>query len=216
MFGQQIWALLQERLFPIPSTATLFNPYASGRSQADLPGGDQIRRENLLSYLGTFRRPPSMMVVGEAFGWRGGRFSGVPFTSEAQLCRQRLPFPGHRSGRQAAPYGESSATIFWRHLAPFHPRFLAWNCIPLHPHKPGRPLSNRTPSRREIDAFAGLLAELLDRVHPRQVVALGRSAERALQQIGIPATYVRHPSHGGAAAFQAGIEALWGTSRPAA
>jgi len=210
-FAQQIWALLQERLFSIPSTATLFNPYAASSCQADLPGGDQIRRENLLNYLGAFRRPPQVLVIGEAFGWRGGRFSGVPFTSEAQLCRQRLPFRGHCSSRQGSPFSESSATIFWRHLARWHPHFLAWNCIPMHPHRPGQPFSNRTPSRREVDAFTGLLAEISDRVKSRQVLALGRTAERTLQRIGIPATYVRHPSHGGAAAFQASIEALWGT-----
>jgi uracil-DNA glycosylase len=76
---------------------------------------------------------------------------------------------------------------------------LLWNLVPTHPHRPDEPSSNRQPTRAEIEGAAGFLAEL---ARGRRVVAVGRLAHARL---GGP--YVRHPSHGGAAAFRAGIAA---------
>jgi len=76
---------------------------------------------------------------------------------------------------------------------------LLWNLVPTHPHRAGEPSSNRPPTRAEIDAAAGFLAALS---HGRRTVAVGRLAHARL---GGP--YVRHPSHGGAAAFRAGLAA---------
>ena len=76
---------------------------------------------------------------------------------------------------------------------------LLWNLVPTHPHRPGEPESNRAPTRGEIDAGRPFLDRL---ARGRRVLAVGRLAERAL---GAP--YVRHPSHGGAAAFRATLAA---------
>ena len=38
--------------------------------------------------------------------------------------------------------------------------------------------------------------------------AIGRVAQRALEAIGVQATYIRHPSHGGKRKFVAGVAAL--------
>jgi len=38
--------------------------------------------------------------------------------------------------------------------------------------------------------------------------AVGRVAQRALEAIGVEATYIRHPSHGGKRDFLAGVAAL--------
>ena len=83
---------------------------------------------------------------------------------------------------------------------------LLWNVVPTHP---GTSSSNRPPTAAEVRAglrFAEWLAE------GRTVVAVGRVAERAL---GVP--YVRHPSHGGARAFESGLVELLGgvVPRPA-
>ena len=71
--------------------------------------------------------------------------------------------------------------------------------MPTHPHRPGEPRSNRPPSRGEIDDAAVFLARLLP---GRRVLAVGRLAHERLG-----GTYIRHPSHGGAAAFHAGLAA---------
>jgi hypothetical protein len=74
---------------------------------------------------------------------------------------------------------------------------LLWNVVPTHPHLPGRPDSNRPPTRAEADEGARFIAEL---AHGRRVVAVGRLAQ---QLLGAP--YVRHPSHGGATGFRDGL-----------
>jgi hypothetical protein len=66
--------------------------------------------------------------------------------------------------------------------------------VPTHP---GTETSNRRPTSAEVRSALPFLAEL---ARGRQVIAVGRLAERVT---GGP--YVRHPSHGGAGAFRAGL-----------
>ena len=165
-----------ERLAAARIGAT-FNFYREGRGAA-------LRRERLVAYLEA-RAPAPYLVVGEAAGYRGARVSGLPFTSERQL-----------SGRGPA---EPTATIVHRVLAELgiEDDVLLWNLVPTHPHRPGRPDSNRAPSRSEIGAAAPFIAEL---AAGRRVIAVGRLAHGRLG-----GRYVRHPSHGGAASFRAGL-----------
>lgn len=143
-----------------------------------------MRRDRLAAYLEA-RRDAEWLLVGEAPGYRGARVSGIPFTSERQL-----------TGEGPA---EATATIVHRVLAELgiEERVLLWNVVPTHP---GTPTSNRAPTRREVvegRCFADELAR------GRRVLAMGRVAQAALG-----ATYVRHPSHGGASAFAATLTEL--------
>jgi uracil DNA glycosylase superfamily protein len=146
--------------------------------------GADLRRTRLGDYL-VARRRSRFLLVGEAAGYRGARVSGLAFTSERQLTG-------------SAP-GEASATILHRVLAELglEDDVLLWNLVPTHPHRAGQPGSNRPPTRGEVAAARGFLAEL---ARGRRVVAVGRVAER---ELGAP--YVRHPSHGGAVAFRRGL-----------
>lgn len=160
-----------------------FNFYRDGANAA-------LRRVRLCAYL-RLRASAPLLLIGEAPGYRGARVSGIPFTSERQV-----------SGHGPA---EATATIVHRVLAELElaDRVLLWNVVPAHPHLPGRPLTNRPPRRGEIAAglpFAGLLGQ------GRCIVPVGRVAGEAL---GLP--WIRHPSHGGAAAFRAGLCALLST-----
>jgi uracil-DNA glycosylase len=141
----------------------------------------------LAAYLAA-KRSASILLVGEAAGYRGARVSGVPFTSERQI-----------SGRGPA---EASASIVHRVLAELgiEDDVLLWNVVPTHPHEPGRPYTNRRPSRVEVEASSRFLEGV---ARGRRVVAVGRLAERVT---GAP--YVRHPSHGGAEAFREGLTRL--------
>ncbi len=143
--------------------------------------GADTRRERLRDYLEA-REDAPLLLVGEAAGYRGARVSGIPFTSERQL-----------TGR--AP-SEASATIVHRVLAELglEESVLLWNVVPTHP---GTAASNRRPSRAEVAAGLPFALEL---ARGRRVLAVGRCAEAALD-----APYVRHPSHGGAAEFRAGL-----------
>jgi len=130
-------------------------------------------------------RNARILLVGEAAGYRGSRVSGIPFTSERQL-----------TGSGPA---EATATMVHRVLDELEltEHVLLWNVVPTHPHRAGRPASNRAPTKGEIEAGMRFVREL---ARGRTVVAIGRVAQRAL---GGP--YVRHPSHGGASLFRAGL-----------
>ena len=96
-------------------------------------------RARLLQYLEA-RAGATVLLVGEAAGYRGARVSGLPFTSERQL-----------TGSGPA---EATATIVQRTLAELGltGRVLLWNVVPTHPHRRGAPHSNRPPTRAEAEA----------------------------------------------------------------
>jgi len=150
--------------------------------------GAELRRVRLLRYLDERAGAP-FLLVGEAAGFRGARVSGIPFTSERQL-----------TGTGPA---ESTATIVQRTLAELELDVLCWNVVPTHP---GTEASNRRPTALEIEASLPFLDEL---VRGRCVLAVGRLAERVTG-----AAYIRHPSHGGAAGFRAGLLRFSAGGRP--
>ena len=143
--------------------------------------GSPHLRDRLGSYLEA-RRAAQVLLVGEAAGYRGARVSGIPFTSERQL-----------TGSGPA---EAAATIVHRVLAELgvEDEVLLWNVVPTHP---GTPTSNRRPRAAEIATGLPFALEL---ALGRRVIAVGRMAQSVLD-----APYVRHPSHGGAAEFRAGL-----------
>jgi len=148
--------------------------------------GAAERRDRLAAYLDS-RAAASILLVGEAPGYRGARISGIPFTSERLLT--------------GSGPGEATATIVHRVLGELgvEDDVLLWNVVPTHP---GTETSNRAPTRREVAegrVFADELAA------GRQGLAVGRVAHAALG-----GTYVRHPSHGGAVAFAAGLRHMLG------
>ena len=188
-----------------PTDPALFNMY-SDRCEYDLEGIDapSVRTENLLSYLQSFATSPHTLIVAEAPGPWGCRFTGVPITSEVQLADPSFPISG-----QVCTVGEAkkeySAGIFWRVLLPFFPGFVVWNSVPFHPFKPGQPDTIRTPSQSELKEYAPLTEQLIDIFSFDSVLALGRRAEKQLKHLGIDCTYIRHPSQGGATAFESGM-----------
>jgi uracil-DNA glycosylase len=143
-----------------------------------------LLRQRLAGYLDD-RSQAGVLVVAEAPGYRGTRVSGIPLTSERQLT--------------GVGPAEATATIVHRALAELECEHdvLLWNAVPTHP---GDERSNRRPTRAEIAAGIAFAQEL---AHGRRVVAVGRVAHEALG-----GAYVRHPSHGGAAAFRRGLECV--------
>jgi hypothetical protein len=147
----------------------------------------RLRRERLAAYLES-RRSASILLLGEAAGYRGARVSGIPFTSERQL-----------TGRGPA---EATATVVHRVLTELglEDDVLCWNVVPTHPHRAGCPYSNRRPTRDEVVSSAHFLGGV---ARGRLVIAVGRLAQEVT---GAP--YVRHPARGGAEAFRDGLRRL--------
>jgi len=197
-----LWRSLNRDLFPIPSIPTLFNQYAQSDPALDRRGAVAIRRRNLRAYLASFTTPPCLLIVGEAVGYRGGRFTGIPLTSE-RLLQDQTAFPyGARSTSRREPFAEPTASIVWGLLAPYRAQVLAWNAVPLHPHHADDPLTNRPPTIAERRRFLPLLQAVYSHVGTPHAVALGNHAAAALTELGIAHIKVRHPANGGATAFR--------------
>jgi uracil-DNA glycosylase len=169
----------------------------------DVPHAPAVRLGNLGHYLAA-RREADVIAVGEAAGYQGMRWSGIAFTSEFDLMRWGNPY--RRSSRRARPWKEPSGTIVHGILEELDAerRVILWNTVPTHPHVPGKPLSNRRPTREEIAAGRVVVERLVAIVQPRVLVGVGRIACAALPE----AHYVRHPAQSGATAFRQGMRAL--------
>jgi uracil-DNA glycosylase len=198
-----------------PESPLVANPYR-GRAGAR-------RLQNLRRYLEAVAGAgAAVALVGEAPGYRGCAVTGIPLTSRAVLSadlgRWGLFAPaGFAADASLGPWrAEATATVVWRlvpRLLPGPP--LLANAFPFHPHPAGRPGANRGPTAAEVAEGAGYLRRLLARFPGVAVVAIGRRAARALTHAGAtPAAVVRHPAHGGAAAFAAGLSAAASTLVP--
>lgn len=184
------------------------NQYSAGASNA-------IRRANLRRYLRDMAAiGPAVLLVGEAPSYRGGRLTGIPFTSESIMLRgiDGRVLGADRGYRKATPgpkrSTEASATMVWAAICAIDPLPLLWNAFPFHPFQNANPFSNRVPTAGELRIGAFFL-DSLRRLFPiHRVVAVGRLAERSLRDLGIEHLAVRHPSQGGKRKFLEGLARL--------
>lgn len=205
-FDRRLRALLDD-VADAPSGPDLFNQFRDEDASLDATGAALIRRANARTYLGA-RRKPRALLVGEAIGYRGGRFSGIAFTSERQLLAWGLPY--RPSSLQPNGWAEPSATIIHGVLdeLDLEERCVLWNTVPFHPHPAGRPLGNRAPRASEVALGLPFLDRVLELLEPDLVIAVGRVAERALgSRVD---GRVRHPAQGGATACREGLRTLLG------
>jgi hypothetical protein len=186
----------------------VFNPYRQQVAGLDRAGAPLRRLRNLRAYLELVGRP-RWLLIGEALGYRGGRFSGIAFTSERQLAggpARRLPWaaspPFAATSRNPALWLEPSGSVVWGALGGRPRGVLLWNAFPWHP--PGRrgPLSNRRPESALVAANLHVLELLLEAVGAARPLAGGKTAAAALGRLGVSAPVLRHPAYGGAPLFR--------------
>jgi hypothetical protein len=201
---------------PRGSAACVVNPYHDADPDLDRPGAARRRCANLEAYLERVGRP-RVVLVGEALGFRGGRFSGIAFTSERQLVGEdgrRLPWasspPFHPTSRNPALWLEPSGSIVWDALGGAAAGVLLWNSFPWHPFGKAGPLSNRTPEPALWKANLHVLEALFAEIGAVRVLAVGRTAQAALGELGVEAPALRHPAHGGAVVFRTQMRAELG------
>ncbi len=197
---REILRLIETDVFLVPSTDILFNQY-NDNDQNDITNGSEIRKDNLRRYIQSFRTPPSIVLVGEAPGFHGCRFSGVPFTDERNLL-DGIPIIGEKSSVGPERKKERSAGTVWSVLAQYRTQLFIWNCIPFHPHTPGDNSQNRTPTNIEFSNHKNILRGILRSLGPQHVFAVGKRAETTLSNINIKSDYIRHPAHGGDKIFK--------------
>ncbi len=194
-------------LTDLPGSDRLFNPYGPPTNEHAA-----IRRANLLRYLGDMAaRQPRCLFLFEAPGYRGCVLTGIPVTSErimlAGIPEWNLfgdgyqPTSGHPQG-----VAEMTATILWGALREhFEAPPLIWNTVPLHPHRPGEPHSNRPPRRPEVEMGLPAIEMIMQAFHIERLFAVGQVACQALSKLGKSFVPLRHPSQGGKAAFIRGL-----------
>jgi uracil-DNA glycosylase len=196
---------------PLPHVT---NHYAYTDEEGITREANKARRENLRLYLRQMVvERPSFLLVGEAPGYRGCRVTGVPFTNKRLLLDQGRNLIKQGGFRVAAEDNdlsrhEATAAIMWQTLQNLGFFPLLWNAFPFHPYQPGAPLSNRRPTRHELEVGATYLLALIDIFRPQRLVAVGNCAADSLSRSGLPHDKVRHPSHGGKRAFTTQLHAL--------
>lgn len=226
------WTDWQAHLASIPSSETVTNPWRDDGEVTgiDTPGAAARRREWLAAYWRS-RRTARILVIAEAAGYFGCRFSGIALTCERMLLghHPRVAaadvFPDEVPAgelRTSVPAGLPKAT--WRRLGMNEPTdtvvwgtlldaglpaqaFALWNIFPFHPHPRGKVFANRTPNTAELAQGLKLTRELLALLQPDIVIAVGRKSATTLADAGIDAVAVRHPANGGVPEFRRGMAA---------
>lgn len=189
----------------------LFNPWRDLCPEDKPCNGPDAKLERLSAHLSC---DPEFIVCGEAPGYLGCRHSGIAFTSERLLLEGtilRVAQPSSRLTSRPLPFSEPSATIVWKTLyrLGIAERTILWNALQLHPHKPGNPRSNRTPTPAEIALGVPAMRILIEAFPDAKIIAVGRQAEGLLRGLGISTVgVVRHPANGGARAFAEGMRKL--------
>jgi uracil-DNA glycosylase len=140
--------------------------------------------------------------------------TGVPFTNTV-LLRRGIPHfdlfgttHGYEIPDAAGIAAEPTATVMWQVLESLDFLPVLWSAFPLHPHQPGDPRSNRTPTVIETAAWSWSCQALAEVFGIRSVVAVGNIAQASLARSGWKVPRVRHPSHGGREQFRAGLRTL--------
>ncbi|MBV9749114.1 MAG: uracil-DNA glycosylase [Acetobacteraceae bacterium] len=191
----------------------VFNPYSDRCPDHDLPGSHLCRLHNLEAVLrAAWAVQGGSVWVARDLGYRGGRRTGLPLTDEVHLAQFSAAWGGlplHKA-TTGPVVAERTAAVIWAMLRRVGRPVFLWNLFPLHPHQPSDPMSNRSHTAAERRIGETFLVCLLEALKPERIVAIGNDAAAVLQRLGLAHAKVRHPSHGGQAAFCDGIAAVYG------
>lgn len=212
----------------------VLNPWGEYTDEYDIgKSAPMIRREHLQRFLAERLTNTRFLFVGEAMGYQGGRFSGIPMTSERMVIglHQEIEyhhvFSGKAGRRTSNPecsefkksqkeqgFSEQMATIIWKairehRMNPFE--IIMWDIFPFHPFNEAKGfLSNRMPSENELEAGLYYFNKLLC-LCPKniQIVCLGQQSKKMLDRVGIVNTHLVHPSKGGVRKFRDGFAGMF-------
>lgn len=182
----------------------VFNPWRDSDEMDLDPKAAEARVDRLRRH---FNCRPKVVLLGEAPGYQGCRFSGIPFTNEKLILAGSIPrvtAAGRLSSRDT-PWSEPSATVVWGTLRTLGlaEHTILWNAFAWHPHRSDAPYSNRKPTRTELEAGADTLRAILGHFDGVPVVAVGQVAAETLRKLDVKtANVVRHPAFGGATEFR--------------
>lgn len=187
----------------------VYNPYHFSNP------ANAVRRANLIHYLNQVADAP-LVLIGEAPGYRGCRWTGIPFSSEYMLFSEKCLGEGYEVAPDAAgDRKEPTAGMIWKYLQAQSLLPLCWNAFPFHPYPAYRPTKNRKPNAEELKRGAQILKEFIVLFPDKPLVAVGGVAASALDKMGFEHLKVRHPSYGGKADFVRGMDQILAELRAA-
>lgn len=207
-----------------------FNPWRDFNDQYDIgPTAAEIRSEQLQRYLESRITKARYILIGEALGYQGGRFSGIPMTSERIITGNHPDIDythvfngeiGKRtSNHQCNEFkktqcqkglSEQTASIVWKAILDHNVdayEIALWNIFPFHPYDESKGfLSNRTPSSSELECGIYFLEKLLS-IFPdnSQLICVGQQSKNMLDRYGVRSIHIPHPANGGAPKFREGF-----------
>ena len=203
-----------------PPGSVVFNPWFDYDNEHEMSSdGAEIRRRQLHQYLMERLETVRYLLLGEAIGYQGGHFSGIPMTSErillghlednwvtaAHVFKMLAPQRTSKISLKPKGFSEPTATIVWQKLLEvgFDPySWVFWNAFPWHPYQQNKGLlSNRTPTAEELKAGLPVLRLLLDIFPQAKIIAMGNKAAMSLKGMKKDYWLFRHPANGGASIF---------------
>jgi hypothetical protein len=94
------------RLLKRSPSGAVFNPWWQVDEQNDIgPNAPAIRRKQLRAYLQQRLGKARLAIIGEALGYRGGHFTGIPMTSERILLGKQKHVAAALSERRTLQQG---------------------------------------------------------------------------------------------------------------
>ena len=159
-------------------------------------------------------------------GYQGGRFTGIAMTCERMLLGHHptvtpsMVFTGLEPKRTSNPkseyiikptqkekgFNEPTDSVVWNamleaNIDPYE--VVLWNIFPFHPFKGIDGLTNRTPTKQELDLGWTYTKQLLALFPQVQIIGVGQKASLTLAEYGVEVqATLRHPANGGAGLYK--------------
>lgn len=209
------------------SAPQVFNPWKDYDERYDIhKRSSLIRRRQLSAYLEERIGKTKMLIIAEAVGYQGGRFTGIAMTCERMLLgfhptvSSTMVFSGVEPTRTSngssvfitkqtqreKGFNEPTDSVVWNamldaNMDPYE--VVLWNIFPFHPYKVDNGLTNRTPTKEELDQGWAYTSELMKLFPDAQILGVGQKSSQTLQDYGVNVqATLRHPANGGAGLYK--------------
>lgn len=213
-----------------PSNGSVSNPWAYWDREFDRDRQAPSHRSNhLRAYLNARLNTAKALLIAEAPGYQGAKFSGIPMTCERTLLghrrgvsrgdvfdetieRHRTSGPEASSKESVRRWGfcEPTAGYVWPAMAGrpgLSKKIVLWNLFGFHPHEETSTLTNRRPKDTEILSNHHVLEEFLRLFPDRPILSIGNISEEYLTRWGHRYELsTRHPANGGGPEFRENLD----------
>jgi uracil-DNA glycosylase len=192
-----------------------FNPYRDLCEYFDVPESCKVRKKNLENYFEYFSKFDAVdLWIGRDLGYKGGRRTGIPFTSENNISNlnSKLGLNLKIESNSKVISSEVSANTIWEIFNNLSNNIIFWNIYPYHPHEKGNQLSNRKFNREEEAFGLKILEALIHTLNIKRIICIGNDSYKSLKKIKIENILiisVRHPSYGGVNTFKEQISKIY-------